>query len=80
MAQSEPFAIRTIIHPSGEIELCQHKWLCTSPIHYRNILISVTMHYTSDPGSRFIHDYLPLDKVQETLDIRGYTEGGIHPF
>jgi len=69
--QMKDKAVRLTTHPDGSIEPL-HVWLCTGPIHYRNILVDVTMHYTSDPGSRFVHENLPLSKVNDTLDIRGF--------
>lgn len=64
-------AIRTVVNPDGSIDP-NHKWLCTSPTHYSSILVDVTMHYSSDPGSRFVHDSLPLHEVDGKLELLGY--------
>ena len=72
MANQQQTAHMHVRHPDGSIESVR-KWLCTSPIHYRNILVDVTMHYTSDPGSRFVHESLSLNAVIETLEIRAHS-------
>lgn len=64
-------AIRRIVHPDGSASP-NHKYLCTSPIHYARILADVTMHYASDPGFRFVHQAIPLSQVQETLERLGH--------
>jgi hypothetical protein len=71
MANASPLAIRTIVNADGSIDP-QHKWLCTSPIHYRNILEGVAMRYLSDPGARFVHESVPLSEVQVALYKRGF--------
>lgn len=66
---------RLVVHPDGSIEPI-HKWLCTSPIHYRDILASEMLRYSSSPGChpgyRFHTESLPLAKVETTLNHRGF--------
>ncbi len=62
---------RLVVHPNGSIEPI-HKWLCTSPIHYRDILASEMLRYSSSPSYRFHTDSMPLSQVEATLDQRGY--------
>jgi hypothetical protein len=64
-------ATRLTRNPDGSIDPL-HVWLCTSPIHYRNILVDVTMRYSSSPGYRFHYDSMPLSQVEATLDQRGF--------
>jgi hypothetical protein len=64
-------ATRLIRNPDGSIDPL-HVWLCTSPIHYRNILASEMLRYSSSPSYRFHTDSLPLAKVEATLDNRGF--------
>ena len=64
-------ATRLITYPDGSHELV-HKWLCTSPIHYRDILVDVTMRYSSDPACRFYDGGIPLASVQAILIRYGF--------
>lgn len=62
---------RTVTLPDGGVEP-KHSWLCTSPIHYRNILEGETMRYWSQPGVRFVLDRVPLEEVMLALYERGF--------
>lgn len=66
-----PKVTRLVTHPNGSIEP-HHKWLCTSPIHYRDILASEMLRYSSSPSYRFHTDSLPLAKVETILNHRGF--------
>ena len=60
-------ATRLTVHPDGSIEN-PHKWLCTSPIHYCNILYTVTLgNMSSDAGWRFATSGIPLNQVAKHL-------------
>lgn len=64
-------AVRLTTHPDGSIEPL-HVWLCTGPIHYSNILTTVTFgNMSSDAGWRFTHG-IPLADVGKALHSHGF--------
>ena len=71
-----PLVTTTRINPDGT-QGATHKWLCTSPIHYRNILINELM--SSLAGVRFLNDrhyHVPLHQVGKVLATHQQVHAG----
>ncbi len=41
--------------------------LCTSPLHFRNILSDELMRFAAGSSARFIYENVPIQKVAERL-------------
>ena len=61
------YLTRTVTRPNGD--QCRQRILCTSPIHFRNILADELFTFSGQAPSRLIHNYVPLKEVTMKLGL-----------